>query len=344
MRTRTETVWAGRATRDEAEGAVLAVAMRLAGHEDIRVGGEYEARTVADVLAFYLGDCQERVEAGQLRQTTLSGYLSQRGRIRRGIGSHLLARVRNREMEKWVRGRLSRREAPLTVRGDLILLRAALSWAASVGLCEPVEIVWPRVEARRVRPKPTPTREQVQAVWSELSQWPHEQDAFLFLVSTGARQGELNALSWSDVDLKDRTVALNGKTGARLVPVAGDCLSMLRRRRIASNGEDTAVFGSRARGVTLCQRKLPVACGRAGVPRLTPHALRRFVSSELIERGTDARTYEAIMGHTLAVGLRDYAESRAETRRGAVESAGLGSILTARESVAGRSQLDRSTV
>ena len=39
------------------------------------------------------------------------------------------------------------------------------------------------------------------------------------------------------------------------------------------------------------------------------------------------KTYEAIMGHTWEVGLRDYAQSRAGTRRGAVEAAGLGSIL-----------------
>ena len=331
MRGRKETIWGGRATRDEAEAAVLAIAVRLAGGEDVRLGRDCEAQTVADVLVYYLRDCQERVDAGQLKETTLVGYKSQRARIRRGLGPVLIARLSARELERWMRGRLSRGEAPLTVRGDLILLRAAFTWAASVGLCEPVELSWPRVGGDRVRAKPTPTKEQVFAVWRELAAWPNEQDAFLFLASTGARQGELNALRWSDVDLKAKTVGLTGKTGARLVPVAGDCLAMLRRRRMASVASGP-VFGSRARGVTLCQRKLPGACERAGVPRLTPHALRRYVSSELIENRTDARTYEAIMGHTLQVGLRDYAQSRAETQRGAVEQAGLGSILARRGS------------
>jgi integrase len=326
MRGRKETIWAGRATRDEAEASVLSIAVRLAGGEDIRRGLDCEAQTVADVLAYYLGDCQERVEAGQLKETTLKGYKSQRARIRLALGPVLVVRLSSREVERWVRGQLSRGAAPLTVRGDIILLRAALKWAASVGLCEPAELAWPRVAADRVREKPTPTREQVFAVWQELASWPDEQDAFLFLASTGARQGELNGLLWKDVDLRGEQVALIGTTGRRLIPVAGDCLAMLRRRRMASLSVGP-VFGSRARGITLCQRKLPVACKAAGVPRLTPHALRRFVSSELIEQGTDPRTYEAIMGHTLQVGLRDYAESRAATRRGAVYEAGLGSIL-----------------
>jgi len=328
MRGRKETIWTGRATRDEAEAAVLSIAIGLAGGEDIRRGLDSEAQTVADVLAYYLGDCQERVDAGQLKETTLKGYKSQRARIRLALGPLLVARLTSREIERWVRGLLSRGAAPLTVRGDIILLRAALAWAASVGLCDPLDLSWPRVGADRVREKPTPTREQVFAVWRELAPWPDEQDAFLFLASTGARQGELNGLLWKDVDLRNEQVALTGKTGRRLVPIAGDCLAMLRRRRMASLS-DGPVFGSRARGITLCQRKLPVACEAAGVPRLTPHAIRRFVSSELIERGTDPRTYEAIMGHTLQVGLRDYAESRAETRRGAVENAGLGTILGA---------------
>jgi len=280
------------------------------------------------VLAYYLGDCQERVDAGQLKETTLKGYRSQRARIRLALGPVYVARLSSRQIERWVRGRLSRGAAPLTVRGDIILLRAALTWAVSVGLCEPVELTWPRVSAERVREKPTPTKEQVQAVWHQLAPWPDEQDAFLFLASTGARQGELNSLRWRDVDLRGKQVALAGKTGRRLVPVAGDCLAMLRRRRMASLSEGP-VFGSRARGITLCQRKLPAACRRAEVPRLTPHAIRRFVSSELIERGTDPRTYEALMGHTLQIGLKDYAESRAETRRSAIVGAGLGTILSA---------------
>jgi integrase len=329
MRTRTETLWSGRATRAEAEAAVVELVYRFVAGEDacdVRSGGE-SARTVADVLAYYLGNYKERVDAGQRKASTLKGYMSQRARIRKGIGSFLVSRLTTRVIETWIRGRLrSKIEAPLTVRGDLIMLRAALTWAASVDLCEPVDLAWPRIKGVRKRAKPTPTREQVRAVWAELARWPAEQDAFLFLASTGARQGELNALSWTDVDLKATAVSLTGKTGTRLVPVAGDCLAMLRRRRMASLAGGP-VFGSRARGVTLCQRKLPGACERAKVERLTPHALRRFVSSELIERGTDAKTYEAIMGHTWAVGLRDYAQSRAGTRRGAVEAAGLGSIL-----------------
>ena len=327
MRGKKETVWAGRATRDEAEAAVLAVAVRLAGGEDVRVGRDCVARTVADVLAYYLGECGEKVQAGLMEASTLTGYKSQRARIRVALGPTLTSRLVARDVERWVRSRLQRKDAPLTVRGDLILLRAALSWAASVGLCDPVSITWPRIKADRVRPKPTPTRAQVRAVWEALSPWPNEQDAFLFLASTGARQGELNALTWADVDTRVKTVRLTGKTGTRIVPVDGDCLSMLRRRRMAAMAE-RLVFGSRARGVTLCQRKLPVACEKAEVPRLTPHALRRFVSSELIERGTDPRSYEDIMGHTFEVGLRDYAASRAETRRGAVVDAGLGTLLS----------------
>ncbi len=333
-----ETVWSGRATRSEVETEVIACALRLmTGKETVSVPGAAEASTVAEAMAFYLGDCKERVDAGQLATATLDNYLAQRRRIRAGLGRTRVDRLTGRQIEVWTRKRLTAGEACLTVRSDLILLKAGLHWCASVGLCEEVRIAWPRVEAKRKRPKPTPTREEIARVWEALGAWPNEQDAFLFLASTGARQGELNALSWPDVDLRASTVALNGKTGARIVPVAGDCLSMLRRRRLASTG-DGAVFGSRARGVTLCQRKLPQACAAAGVARWTPHAIRRFVSSELIERGTDARTYEAIMGHTLQVGLRDYAESRAETRRGAIEAAGLGSVLsTSAPTVVGRS-------
>jgi len=176
-------------------------------------------------------------------------------------------------------------------------------------------------------PNAAPTIPEMVEALTEEEGWPADQDAFLMFCSSGLRADELDRLRRPDVDLRGEVLRVDGKGGrVRLVPVAGATLSMLRRRCMAV-GADGLVFGSKHRSKTLRDKRLGPACEAAGVPRLTPHALRRFCSTELIESGADAKNYAEIMGHSLEIGLRDYAQSRAGRRRDVLEAAGLGNVM-----------------
>lgn len=333
-----EHVWAGRATRLEAKAAAemaLEARKEQRAQDELRARGDHDvAETVTDLLAFYIGDCLTRAEAGELLPGTIRTYKDQRRRLRQDIGDIRCSRLDGDVLVRYQRRRMARGDAPSTFHIDIGLLRAAWKWAMARGVVEPRVIAWPKTSKRTTRPKPTPTKEQVPLVWAELAKWPADQDALLFLATTGARQGEMSKARGADFDAKGRRVRLQskrnlraGKTGERWVPLSDSCFRMLLRRYMAlEDKEDGLLFGSIHRGKTLRDKRLGPICERLGIARLTPHAFRRFVSTELLERNPTAADYRAVMGHTKAQGEADYEASREQRARSMVLDA-LGDVI-----------------
>jgi integrase len=50
----------------------------------------------------------------------------------------------------------------------------------------------------------------------------------IFALETAARKGEILSLTWEDVDLQRAIAKVDGKTGARTIPLSQACIAMLR--------------------------------------------------------------------------------------------------------------------
>ena len=135
-----------------------------------------------------------------------------------------------------------------------------------------------------------------------------------FLYATGARIGEVVALSLSDIDIESGLVRLFGKgSKERIVPFGraaavslSDWLSPEGRAameplRWARRGDAEALFlnhrGARLsrQSAWLIVRAYGDACGFGD--RLSPHVLRHSCATHLLDHGADLRIVQELLGH-----------------------------------------------
>lgn len=146
-------------------------------------------------------------------------------------------------------------------------------------------------------------------------------DLTRFMLSTGARIGECLAVSWAEVNVHDKTVAIDynltritgrglhrrrTKTaaGERTLRLPGWAVDMLIRRGDAA-GWSGPVFPSHAtrgrggswRDPSNTSRSLRDARGRAGFDWVTSHVFRKTVATVMDEAGMTAREIADQLGH-----------------------------------------------
>jgi integrase/recombinase XerC len=124
--------------------------------------------------------------------------------------------------------------------------------------------------------------------------------------SSGLRLSELVSLDLSAVDLKDRTVRVEGKGGkTRILPVGRFAVDALRtwlaERATLPQGEAGAVFiGRSGRRLTprAVQLRVDTWARRQGLGvHVHPHMFRHSFASHLLESSSDLRAVQELLGH-----------------------------------------------
>ena len=163
---------------------------------------------------------------------------------------------------------------------------------------------------------------------------PATQDYLWVIRETMARVGEVNQMTWEDVDLEDRYVILytrkrkGGDLTPRKVPMTNRLYRILSRRRPQRNQHMPWVFWhtyrSRKTGET-CQgpygrrkRLLQGLCKKAGVPYFTYHALRHSGASVMDSIGVPIGSIQRILGHRNRKTTETYLQSIGESEREAI--------------------------
>lgn len=168
---------------------------------------------------------------------------------------------------------------------------------------------------------------------------------YVLAVLSGARQGELFALEWQDVDLEHGTIKIrqsqqdvNGvltispaktDTSRRMVylpKVAVDALREHRKRAIAEKlpvGLRDLVFcapeGGPLRRKNVLSRSFKPLLKRAGLPDVRFHDLRHSYATKLLSSGADVKVIQAQLGHArIGVTLDTYAHLLPSIAKGAV--------------------------
>ncbi len=154
---------------------------------------------------------------------------------------------------------------------------------------------------------------------------------WIVALSTGARIGELLALTWNDVDLTARTVRINKTTarikgqmvttspkteaGERTISLPPDAVEVLRRlaeQSLATGGGQQVFRGNRGAVLVACtvEAVMRRECERLGLPRMTPHSLRHLHASLLISEGLPITAVSKRLGHAnAAITLTIYAHA-----------------------------------
>lgn len=127
------------------------------------------------------------------------------------------------------------------------------------------------------------------------------------LYATGIRVGELVGIDIADIDFVQRTVRVTGKGDKqRVVPFGAPAACALDqwlqagRPALASDRSGEALFLGR-RGGRVDQRIVRQVVHRearkAGVPDISPHALRHSAATHMLDGGADLREVQEMLGH-----------------------------------------------
>lgn len=131
-----------------------------------------------------------------------------------------------------------------------------------------------------------------------------QKNIFRLTLWTGCRTGEICEATWRNIDLDEGVFHIReSKTGvAREVQLPRQCITFLREEKI---GNKDYLFPSQRTGKPIKQKQLTESAWvmrkgnmMLGIPRWTPHDLRRTVRTGLSRLQCPSEVAEAILGHT----------------------------------------------
>jgi len=179
----------------------------------------------------------------------------------------------------------------------LALDRGLITKNPAVGLSKPTVL----------RKKMTlPSTEQFKALVetirsSDSSSAQGQGDLIEFLAYSGCRIDEAQKITWDDIDFaKGRIYVAPGKNDhfryVPMIPAMVDLLqriqSMPRISRCTAREGDNYVLAVRE-----VYHELPLACDKAGCPRISHHDLRHLFATKCIESAVDIPTTSRFLGH-----------------------------------------------
>lgn len=155
----------------------------------------------------------------------------------------------------------------------------------------------------------------------------------LFMFGTGVRVGELAAITWSDISegcvfihrTETRIPKESGsgyeykirpfpktEAGERMIPIPSKYLFILERMKVL-NPDGEYLFSEKGKRIDTFtfRRHLYNACDRVGIPRRSPHKVRKTYASILLDNDVSEKMVTEMMGHTsINVTNLHYARSR----------------------------------
>jgi integrase len=322
------TTWQYRTTIDHKQrsfsGATKAEAIQKG--EDARrrpAVPDREAITVGQWLGEWVADLPNRVKPATYRRyagITKTHLVPALGKI--PLDRLTAADVRSMESQV---GRSS-----ATVRHAHVVLGTALQAAVDQGrmAANPVR----SVKAPRVvhREKVTLDRDEADRLLDAAKGDPWEA-LYVLALTTGAREGEILALRWRDVDLTAGTVAITGtvvrgldggltvdtpktKSGRRPLQLSRPAVAALARMPRGKPGDFlfTSPTGLVTPQALLRQHFYPLL-DRAGLPRMRFHDLRHTAATHMIEDGVPLLAISQLLGHatpTITLSIYGHLQTR----------------------------------
>lgn len=219
-----------------------------------------------------------------------------------------------------------------TVKHTATVMRLSVLKAEQLGLCR--RATWYGVELPPADPLTAEafTESEYRDIVHDCLYYPGVySDAFLFLLNTGIRVGELIALQrFTDFDLKNKTITINGtyyngkiyppktRASVRTVPLNSQAYNIILRQNVSNNFIFTNSNGSviNYRSMLECYRYLLKRCG---IPQCGMHKLRHTFATRLLNAGADIKTIQTLLGHSSSsITMNYYLHPDIEHLRGVV--------------------------
>lgn len=201
------------------------------------------------------------------------------------------------DMEDYKCARLGEKVHPQTINFEISTVRSFYNWLINI---HELPTFNPAARIKRLRvpenPRRAVSKEQIGAIIAA-AEGPRENMLVRLAFGTGMRIGEMSALMWSWIDLKEGSIFLPGDEvknfRGRVVPLRPDLLEVLRFNAPA-DGKDSSVLAWAKPTIELHWREI---CERAGVKGVKPHRARHTFATYMLRAGADIETVRDLLGH-----------------------------------------------
>jgi len=168
------------------------------------------------------------------------------------------------------------------------------------------------------------SKEEEDILLSNSPSWLRE--IIVFALNTGMRRGEILNLNWKAVDLFRRTITVmeSKNNEKRTIPINETVYTLLKEKSKVRLIDCDFVFHSPLSNLKLSNQTLERAFSKcvkkAKLENLHFHDLRHSFGTRLSQKGGDALTIKALMGHKTLIMTSRYVHHNVESLRKAVGS------------------------
>lgn len=205
-----------------------------------------------------------------------------------------------------------------TVKDIKIILHASFEKAVEEGIIDKNPTDKLNMPKDRVKGMTTLTKEQSNCLLEEAFNSGCFEFYYLEL-TTGLRLGEILALEWEDLDIKNKTLSITKqvqridgilqaetpktKNSIRTIAISSDCATALGRLKLRQARGTTLMFPSPETGTYRDQnavtRKFKRMLRRAGLPQeVRFHDLRHTCATIALEEGVEIKALSSMLGHS----------------------------------------------
>lgn len=212
-----------------------------------------------------------------------------------------------------------------SVNMDFKILTAVFNWAIKKNYLvfnPTAEIERFRIEQKNVR---FFSKAEIKLIMTRSTD--HMYPAYMILLHTGIRKGELAHLEWNDIDFERRVVKITPKDGwmpkskrAREIPINEELLQILVDQKMKVRGRyvvEKTNGRSYHRGLWLNFKRFARGLGMEDV---NIHTFRHTFASYLVMAGVDLVTVKELLGHSEITTTMKYAHLAQSHKKHAVEA------------------------
>ena len=262
--------------------------------------------------------------------------------IKPGLGDCLPTEITTDAVEFFSEELISGKNlAAKTVRDILVVLKSILKFSEMKipGAFMPIEINYPKESRKETRV--LSRTEQEKFVGFLRTDTDECKFGILLMLFTGMRIGELCALKWEDIDLREKTIHITramqrlndiyneGKsqtkivisrpksdTSVRIIPMSEQAIMLCRQFKSKNNSDYILTGNTKYMEPRVLQNRIKKYTAACGLENVHAHTLRHTFATRAVEVGFEIKSLSEILGHaSTTITLERYVHSSMELKR-----------------------------